>query len=295
MGHLIGEIADIVFSSDAIDRAFDYRVDAYNSYVRRRLVAGEALQRSEQLLNCAMWPVVPPIADPRHGSAILSMLYLAMSVGPFARLFVAEAIRKIHVPDGPARRGPHLANLALGVPSALAFMGGFFHKRYFSENRLPGFFVRNRAHRYALSYHSEQVPDPDSRVTLAGGADRLGLPRLKIDLRFQPQDAASVVRTHALLAGWLERVGLGRLEFHGPEAEREAEVMAQASHGTHQIGIVRMGSSRSEGVVDANLATFDCPNLHVASTAVLPTSGQANPTFTTIALALRLAERLAGG
>jgi choline dehydrogenase-like flavoprotein len=33
----------------------------------------------------------------------------------------------------------------------------------------------------------------------------------------------------------------------------------------------------------------------VASTAVLPTSGQANPTFTTIALALRLAERLAGG
>jgi choline dehydrogenase-like flavoprotein len=294
MGHLVGEVADIVFSSEAIDRAFDFHVDAHGSYVRRRLVAGEALQRREALLNCALWPVVPPIADPRHGSAILSMLYLAMSVGPFARLFVAEAIRKIHVPPGPARRGPHLANLALGLPAAAVFLADFFQKRYFSETRLPGFFVRNRAHRYALAYHSEQAPNPDSRVTLAGGVDRLGLPQLKIDLRFQAQDAASVARTHALLAAWLERTGLGRLEFHGPEAERDAEVLAQASHGTHQIGIVRMGATRRDGVVDAHLGVFDAPNLHVASTAVLPTSGQANPTFTAIALALRLAERLAG-
>ena len=66
-------------------------------------------------------------------------------------------------------------------------------------------------------------------------------------------------------------------------------MLAQAKHGTHQIGTVRMGANRNEGVVDRNLRTFDSANLFVASTAVLPTSGQANPTLTAIALAMRLA------
>jgi len=293
MGHLIGQIADIVFANAQLDRAFDFHVDAHGSYVRRRFIPSEALQRDQALLNCAFWPVVPAIADPGHGSAILSMLYLAMSVGPFGRLFVAEAIRKLHVPDGPKRRGKHILNLIGGAPAAAAFLTNFFKERYFGAHRLPGFFVRNRAFRYGLSYHSEQVPDPDSRVVLGDELDRLGCPRLVVDLRFQPQDAASVVKTHALLDEWLRRMGIGRLEYRQAEAEREAEVLAQASHGTHQIGLIRMGSDRSERVVDANLRSFDSPNLYVASTAVLPTSGQANPTFTTVALALRLADHLA--
>jgi choline dehydrogenase-like flavoprotein len=69
-------------------------------------------------------------------------------------------------------------------------------------------------------------------------------------------------------------------------------VLAQAQHGTHQIGTARMGSTAAEGVVDRNLRVFGSPNLFVASTAVLPTSGQANPTLTAVALALRLAGHL---
>lgn len=68
--------------------------------------------------------------------------------------------------------------------------------------------------------------------------------------------------------------------------------MAQARHGTHQIGMVRMGTNARDGVVDGNLRSFDLPNLFVTSTAVLPTSGQANPTLTAMALAVRLANRL---
>jgi choline dehydrogenase-like flavoprotein len=41
------------------------------------------------------------------------------------------------------------------------------------------------------------------------------------------------------------------------------------------------------------LRAFGADNLYVASSAVLPTSGQANPTLTVMALALRLARRLA--
>ena len=74
-----------------------------------------------------------------------------------------------------------------------------------------------------------------------------------------------------------------------PDDQRMSAVLKQARHGTHQIGTIRMGTNRNEAVVDRNLRTFDCPNLSVVSTAVLPTSSQANPTLTAIALAMRLA------
>jgi choline dehydrogenase-like flavoprotein len=47
--------------------------------------------------------------------------------------------------------------------------------------------------------------------------------------------------------------------------------------------------------VDRNLRTFDVDNLYVVGSSVFPTSGQANPTFTSVALAIRLAQRLAHG
>ena len=68
--------------------------------------------------------------------------------------------------------------------------------------RLPGFFLTNPARRYGLEYHSEQLPTPDSRLTLAEATDRLGLPLLRVDLRFSEEDAASVVHAHDALEGW---------------------------------------------------------------------------------------------
>jgi choline dehydrogenase-like flavoprotein len=65
------------------------------------------------------------------------------------------------------------------------------------------------------------------------------------------------------------------------------------SHGSHQIGSARMAANRRDGVVDGDLACFDSPNLYVLSSAVFPTSGQANPTLSIVAFAARLAEKLA--
>ena len=125
---------------------------------------------------------------------------------------------------------------------------------------------------------------------LSEDCDRTGLRKLRIDLRFDRRDAISVVRTHELLEAWLQKTGLGRLHWrHVGNEDRIDAVMALAQHGTHQIGTARMGSDQSSAVVDRDLRTFDVPNLFVASTAVMPTSGQANPTLTAIALAMRLA------
>ena len=71
-----------------------------------------------------------------------------------------------------------------------------------------------------------------------------------------------------------------------------AAVLAGARHGNHQIGTIRMGRDRCTAVVDGDCRSFDLKNLYVVSTAVLPTSGQANPTMTAVQLGLRLAEHL---
>ena len=295
MGHVNGQIADVTFDNRALHDGLNFHIDGNGSYVRRRLVPSEATQARAELANVAFWPVMPAIADPGHRMGLLSAIFLGLSIGPLGRRLIAEPIRLKHVGPPPHRRAAHLCNVLRDAPRTLRFIPWFLWANHFAKFRLPGFFVQNAAGRYGLEYHSEHLPDAESRLTLMKSSDRLGLPRLAIDLRFSEADAASVVRAHGVLESWLVRNGLGRLVYRVPPSDRAALVLAQAKHGNHQIGTIRMGTDRTTAVVDANCRAFDVPNLHVISTAVLPTSGQANSTLTAVELGLRLAEHLANG
>ena len=295
MGHVNGQIADIVLTSRALHAGLDFHVDAHGNYVRRRLVPSVATQAAEGLSNVAFWPVVPAIADPSHRSGPLSAAFLALAAEPLGRWLIAEPIRRRHVGPPPYRYGAHLGNMLRDPWRTLGFAPRFLWQSKLATPRLPGLFLTNPARRYGLEYHAEHLPDPESRLTLAAATDRLGLPRLRIDLRFAEADAAAVVRAHGALEAWLLRNRLGRLVFRMPEAARAAAVLARARHGTHQLGTIPMGSSRQTAVVDRDCRSFDVENLYVVSSAVLPSSSQANPTFTAVQLGLRLAAKLAAG
>jgi choline dehydrogenase-like flavoprotein len=65
------------------------------------------------------------------------------------------------------------------------------------------------------------------------------------------------------------------------------EVVFAGSHmegGHHHAGTTRMASSPDQGVVDADCKVF----------GLFPTAGSLNPTFTIVALTLRLADHLDG-
>ena len=197
------------------------------------------------------------------------------------------------VGDPPYRRGAHVLNVLRDPYRTFVAVPRHLWLAHVAKNRLPCFFLRNPALRYGLEYHAEQLPRASSRLTLGNSFDRLGQPRLRIDFSYGEEDAEPVVRAHDALEAWLTRNKLGRIEYRMSNGSRAAEVVAQAKHGNHQIGTLRMGRDRSESVIDGDCRAFDVPNLHVVSTAVLPTSGQANPTLTAVQLGLRLAARLA--
>jgi choline dehydrogenase-like flavoprotein len=54
-----------------------------------------------------------------------------------------------------------------------------------------------------------------------------------------------------------------------------------------------MGADPRASVVDAQCRVHSVANLYIAGSAVFPTSSQANPTLTIVALALRLGRHLA--
>ncbi|TPE48421.1 GMC oxidoreductase [Amaricoccus solimangrovi] len=293
MGHVNGSIADIVFENRTLHDGLTYHVDANGSYVRRRITPSRGTQEAAGIGNVAFWPVVPPILNPEHRSGPLSAVFLALTVGPLARKLIAEPMRLKHAGPPPYARGPHVMNVLRDLPATIGFAPAFLWKNRVAKMRLPGFFLTNPGRRYALEYHSEHLPAAESRLTLGESTDRLGLPRLVHELRFSQADAASVIAAHEALEGWLTRNALARLDYYEPPERRAENVFAEAKHGTHQVGTTRMGFDRTSAVVDADCRAFDVPNLFVVSTAVLPTSSQANPTLTAVQLGLRLAEHLA--
>jgi len=116
--------------------------------------------------------------------------------------------------------------------------------------------------------------------------------RLKVDWRYTAGDVDTVTRTLALLAGDIRRSGVGRFDYDPVTVE--AEMTRYGAYGGHHIGTARMGSNPRSSVVNADCRVHGIDNLYIVSSATFPTSSQANPTLTVVALALRLAAHVHG-
>ena len=133
-------------------------------------------------------------------------------------------------------------------------------------------------------YFCEQPPDRDSRVMLSAARDALGMPRTVLDWRVGNDVHESVRRLQAVLARELEARGVGRLT--------PGEGDPRYTDASHHMGTTRMGTHAATGVVDTDAKVFGVENLYVASSSVFPSVGHQNPTFTMLALTLRMAQHL---
>ncbi len=138
-----------------------------------------------------------------------------------------------------------------------------------------------------IDIRPEQIPNPESRITLADTVDRFGKRRAHLAWRLTEDDFRTARRAVELLGEELGRFGLGRARL-----EPGIRLEDSYSPGFHHMGSTRMQADPKRGVVDRDCRVHGVENLHVAGSSVFCTSGYANPTLTLIALALRLADRL---
>lgn len=292
MGHPSGKIADVKLFGPPEQTLYGFEREG-NVYIRRRMTISSEILRQEKLLNIAFWLDNPALSDWRHGSGILSAAYLAITAPVLGKLLAPAAIRKRICNENAELRIHHLKNCIRSPISTSWFCLHFAWQRYFSSQRLPGFFTYSRNNQYALHYHAEQSPNWNSSITLSDQTDAHGLYRAKISLKWSSQDIDSIIRAHKILDRAMQSNGIGRLLYRIPEDDFEHSIREQAIDGFHQIGTLRMSSTPSEGVTDSFGRVYGIPNLFIASSATFPTSGQANPTLALVALTVRQAKKIA--
>jgi len=286
MCHVAGTIGAIQFACPTSAVYRGYRMSPEGVYCRQRFSLEESAQRREGIGSFIARLHHPRITDPAHRSAILSLLYLAKPLIPY------EYQQRLHGADGnsPGDWLRHVTNVVTGPVEAASFTWHMVRDRMLAERKFPSIIINSKANLYSIDFHAEQYPNAASRVLLDDTVDALGMPRIKIDWRYLPEDVHTVSRALEILARDFAASGVGRL--HYDPALVETEITRYGAYGGHHIGTARMGSDPRSSVVDANCRLHAVNNLYVAGSAVFPTSSQANPTLTIVALALRLAAHL---
>jgi len=266
---------------------FDFEKTVDGVYCRRKLQFSEPTQHQHRLLNTAFRLHFPPYSDAAHGNPALSAIYLAKST------LIPEYRAILQHGSEPAVQSPaieHLRNVVFGLPGLGLFAYQWLFLRRLTRRKLPYTLARNRDGSYPLEFNCEQTPLASNRVALSPDVDRDGLRRVDIQWRICDADVDAAQRAFLLLQNILAERSRSRLEF---DAVQLREIISRSAPlGGHHIGTARMSTSPRQGVVDGNCAMFELPNVHIASSAVFPTSSHANPTLTIVALALRLAKHM---
>jgi choline dehydrogenase-like flavoprotein len=241
---------------------------AFNVYLRRglrytvRFALSPELQAKEQVTNASGSLMFFPHAD--SGFVAAKALYRSIANRALTSASFAHFTKAV-------------ADLPTVARSAVQFLRGRVYT--------PAPVVR-------LMGSFEQEPNRESRVTLSSTADALGVPRLDIHWRLTELTHRTVRVFAETAKRQLEALGVGRVSLEPWITDTSDAWRGKVGDHYHQIGTARMHQSPREGVVDPDCRVHSVPNLYVASSAVFPTGGHSNPTFTIIALAIRLAGHL---
>lgn len=268
---------------------FRYERDQSGVYMRRRFTVPAETQRRLGLTNVILRIESPLIADPAHRDPILSAIWISRTFlkPEYARKIAAFGHRGKVAGTFAVLAAQHARNIILGAPELACFAADWLTRHVLAARKLPYVVTRGPGEGFTLDYNGEQIPNPNSRVTLGDETDRFGVPRIKVDWRASPQDIAGVLETHRLLARRLEASGIGKLDI-----DEDAIRQGYGATGGHHIGTARMAADPADGVVDRDGTVFGMDNLFVAGAAAFATSSHANPTLTLVALSARLAAHI---
>jgi choline dehydrogenase-like flavoprotein len=280
MTHLAGVIGQIREKGDA-SISYGYGQLENGVYVRRRYKINSDCIDNNKDLNIVVRIHFPDIANYRHKTGILSLLYLGR------KLIGYEYGLRMGIRNNTHSLVQHLKNLIIDMPNLFIDIFDIVFRRFLSIRKAPPIRTANSKF-YALDFHSEQSPNYNSSIQLSSKKDKFGVFQSKVDWRVNESDIKSIQNSLKKMKLDLENTCDVDINLN----EVSDEIFRYGAYGGHHIGTTRMGRSANSSVVDKNLCTHDHKNLYILSSSVFPTSGQANPTLTIAAFAFRLGEHI---
>jgi choline dehydrogenase-like flavoprotein len=164
---------------------------------------------------------------------------------------------------------------------------------FFSTVKEPTYKIESEvaSRLWNLNVALEQPPRLSNNLRLHTTSDDLGMPKINMHWdELSKIEKDTVIKSVKMMARELGLIGIGRIKF-------KSELVSGKSYKindpiNHHIGTTRMSDSPKTGVVDRNCKVFGISNLYVAGSSVFTTSSVVNPTYTIIAMSLRLGNYL---
>lgn len=138
---------------------------------------------------------------------------------------------------------------------------------------------------YSLWMKAEETPFQESEVRIS----EIEEDKLIYNHKISSKTSREVRKVLELFKDLIKENNLGKIEYYY-EITNDKELL-NLRPNWHPMGTLRIGDSHV-GVVDEHLRMQGTRNVYVVSAAVFPSGSNQNPVFTTLALALRLVDRL---
>jgi choline dehydrogenase-like flavoprotein len=138
-------------------------------------------------------------------------------------------------------------------------------------------------HAVDLWLTTEDIPDPDNRVTLDGDGN--------IRLAYRSNNDEEADRLYHELKRMLSHVGMA--DHHVLSKNFYMHMSVPIAGVAHQAGTARFGRDPATSVLDENCKAHELDNLYVVDTSFFPSIGAVNPALTAMANAMRVGEHLA--
>ena len=144
-------------------------------------------------------------------------------------------------------------------------------------------------HKWAdFMFVTEQIPRAESMIYLSNKKDRWGMSEISVNWNLSNQEINNMEKFYDLIDLGLNKMNNSKMVYK----KNDVQWLDRMSSAAHHMGTCRMSNDIKNGVVDKNLKVHGSRNIYICDGSVFPTVGNANPTFTNMAISNRLGEFL---
>ena len=138
---------------------------------------------------------------------------------------------------------------------------------------------------FGMTGFAECLPRKENYVELGSDTDGFGIPVLRVNCEWGPNELAMRKDVKASAAEMLEAAGLKNVYTY--DAYQPGKLGAEPGLGIHEMGTARMGRDPKTSVLNGWNQAHDVPNLFVTDGSCMTSSACVNPSITYMALTAR--------